>query len=61
MPSSKEIRDFERGIEEHPDRPRVICFGDSWFNYPLTIFARKGIVSKNGARLNPDHKEINDK
>ncbi len=37
MPSSKEIKDFERGIELHPDRPRVICFGDSWFNYPLQI------------------------
>ncbi len=37
MPSSKEIKDFERGIEEHPDRARVICFGDSWFNYPLKL------------------------
>ncbi|MGH8105619.1 MAG: GDSL-type esterase/lipase family protein [Arenimonas sp.] len=37
MPSSKEIKDFEKGIEEHPDRPRVICFGDSWFNYPFQV------------------------
>ena len=37
MPSSKEVRDFERGIEQYPDRPRVICFGDSWFNYPLQL------------------------
>jgi hypothetical protein len=37
MPSTKEIKDFENGIAEHPDRPRVICFGDSWFNYPLKL------------------------
>jgi len=35
MPSSKEIKDFEKGIERHPERPRVVCFGDSWFNYPF--------------------------
>jgi hypothetical protein len=34
MPSSKEIKAFNDGIAEHPNRPRVICFGDSWFNYP---------------------------
>jgi hypothetical protein len=34
MPSSKEIKAFNEGIAEFPNRPRVICFGDSWFNYP---------------------------
>lgn len=37
MPSSKEVRDFKLGIEQYPDRPRVICFGDSWFNYPVQL------------------------
>jgi hypothetical protein len=37
MPSSKEVKDFLAGIEAFPDRPRVICFGDSWFNYPIDL------------------------
>jgi len=34
MPTSKQLRDFEALIRDHPKWPRALCFGDSWMNYP---------------------------
>ncbi|HQY36071.1 MAG TPA: hypothetical protein PLI00_05800 [Pseudomonadota bacterium] len=35
MPTARQLRDFEATIRAHPQWPRALCFGDSWFNYPL--------------------------
>lgn len=35
MPTARQLKDFEATIRANPKWPRALCFGDSWFNYPL--------------------------
>ena len=35
MPSANELKTFGLAIERNQDWPRALCFGDSWFLYPL--------------------------
>lgn len=34
MMTDPEVKKFEKSLELHPDWPRAICLGDSWFQYP---------------------------
>jgi hypothetical protein len=33
--TANEIRAFQKLVARHPGRPRVLCFGDSWLQYPI--------------------------
>ena len=35
MPTARQLQEFEATVRAHPKWPRALCFGDSWFNYPL--------------------------
>lgn len=35
MATASEIRAFEKLVDRHPEWPRVLCFGDSWLQYPI--------------------------
>lgn len=69
MPTARQLRDFEATVRAHPQWPRVLCFGDSWFNYPLApvdlhrqlrrVFRRTAFLNESRAgRESADIKEL---